>query len=50
MNWEYPMYSTRPLRLLDIDMDSIFKAGIKSHTIGDVFYGYTEFEKIRLQE
>ncbi len=49
-NWEYPMYSTRPLRLSEIDMDSILKAGIMSHTVGDVFYGYTEFEKIRVQK
>jgi hypothetical protein len=49
-NWEHPMYSTRPLRLLEIDMDSIFEAGIMSHTVGDIFYGYTEFEKIRVQK
>lgn len=49
-NWEYPMYSTRPLRLSEIDMGSILKAGIMSHTVGDVFYGYTEFEKIRVQK
>lgn len=48
-NWGYPMYSTRPLRLSEIDMDSILKAGIMAHTEGDVFYGYTEFEKIRVQ-
>lgn len=49
-NWGYPMYSTRPLRLSEIDMDSILKAGIMSHTVGDVFYGYTEFEKIRVHK
>jgi len=49
-NWEYPMYSTRPLRLLDIDLDSISEAGIQAHVAGDVFYGYTEFEKIRVQK
>ncbi len=49
-NWGHPMYSGRPLRLLEIDLDSISKAGIDAHTIGDVFYGYTEFEKIRVNE
>lgn len=46
-NWGQPMHSDRPLRLTDIDMNSIYKAGIMAHTIGDVFYGYTEFEKFR---
>lgn len=46
-NWGQPMYSTNPIRLTDIDTQSIYKAGIMAHTIGDVFYGHTEFEKIR---
>jgi len=49
-NWEYPIYSTRPLRLLEIDVGSIGKAGIQAHVVGDIFYGYTEFEKIRPQQ
>jgi hypothetical protein len=49
-NWESPIYSTRPLRLLEIDLDSIEKAGIQAHVVGDIFYGYTEFEKIRPQQ
>lgn len=49
-NWEYPMYSIRPLKLSEIDMSSILKAGIMSHTVDDVFYGYTEIEKIRVQK
>lgn len=48
-NWGHPMYSTRPLKLLDIDRDSISKAGIMAHIIDDVFYSYTEFEKIRVK-
>ena len=46
-NWGQPMYSTSPIRPTEIDTQSIYKAGIMAHTIGDVFYGYTEFEKIR---
>jgi len=46
-NWGNPIYSIRPLKLVDIDVDSIYKAGIFAHTDGDVFFGETEFEKIR---
>ncbi len=47
-NWEEPIYTARPLRLLEIEIDFIEKAGIQAHISGDVFYGYIGYEKIRL--
>ncbi len=44
-NWEEPIYTARPLRLLEIEIDSIEKAGIQAHITGDVFYGYIGYEK-----
>lgn len=46
-NWGHPIYSIRPQRLLDISTDVVYGAGISAHILGDVFFGYTEFEKLR---
>ncbi len=45
-NWGYPMISAIPMRPKEIDIESIAKAGIEAHKIGDIFFGYTEFIRI----
>ena len=48
-NWGYPMYSSKPMRINEIEMPSILKAGIIAHTSGDTFFGQTDFEKVKLE-
>jgi len=49
-NWGFPMVSKAPLRPIDIDLDSIAKAGIVAHIIGNTFFGYTEFERSMIDQ
>lgn len=49
-NWGFPMVSIVPLKPKDIELDSVTKAGIAAHIIGNVFYGYTEFERLTIDE
>ncbi|WP_050918181.1 hypothetical protein [Vibrio campbellii] len=46
-NWGYPMFSVRPADITEIDLSSILQGGIMAHTQGDIFFGYTEFEKTK---
>jgi hypothetical protein len=49
-NWGFPMVSLAPLRPADIDLDSIAKAGIVAHIIGNAFFGYKEFERSMIDQ
>ena len=49
-NWGFPMFSTRSVGLTELDWSSLLKGGILAHTVGDTFYGYTEFEKIKPEQ
>lgn len=49
-NWGFPMVSVVPLRPTDIDLNSIAKAGVLAHIIGNTFFGYTEFERSMIDQ
>ena len=49
-NWGFPMVSAVPLRPSDIDLDSIAKAGVLAHIVGNTFFGYNDFERSPLNK
>ncbi|MCY1506285.1 hypothetical protein D9M68_405310 [compost metagenome] len=44
-NWGYSMLSSAPLAVDEIDLDSIIKAGVEAHVIGNMMVWYTAFER-----
>jgi hypothetical protein len=45
-NWGYSMLSATPIKPANIDLNSIIKAGIEAHTIGNISFSYTSFERL----